>query len=86
MKKVEITIPCDSCGCSEYFAKTKNGRPCKIEVCKCLDDPNNYDVTIYKDNEEIEFQTHRCCKDEITDCLNGHFDIDINTVIHNCFE
>lgn len=84
MSKVEIDIPCDVCGCSSYDAKTIDGRDCELQVCKCEDGSGDYEVTIYDLDGEVIYETHRCDKEDITACLNSRFQINPDTIRHEC--
>lgn len=84
MTKIKIEIPCDTCGCSTYNAMTKEGMKCELQVCKCEDGSGAYEVTINKLNGDVLYETHRCNKEDITDCINGRFSIDPNSISHEC--
>jgi hypothetical protein len=84
MSKIEIEIPCDTCGCSTYDAMTTDGKKCKLQVCKCEDGSGDYEVTINELNGEVLHETHRCDKKDITDCLNGRFSINADSITHEC--
>lgn len=84
MSKVNIEIPCDVCGCSTYEAKMTNGEDCILEVCKCEDGSGEYEVTIYGVDGEQTYEMHRCDKNDITDCINGRFNINPETIKHEC--
>lgn len=84
MSKVNIEIPCKSCGCSTYEAKTENGEDCLLEICKCDDGSGEYEVTIFTNVGEPLYEMHRCDKNDITDCINSRFNINPETISHDC--
>jgi hypothetical protein len=43
-------------------------------------------VTIIPENEsDIQHEKHQCSKEEIADCLSVRFNIDLNSMNHQCF-
>jgi hypothetical protein len=83
---MKINIPCPDCGCQYCDAATVSGEKVKIEICRCNDGSGEFDVTIIPENEsDIQHEKHQCSKEEIADCLSVRFNIDLNSMNHQCF-
>jgi hypothetical protein len=83
---MKINIPCDTCGCQECDATTNNGEKVKISICRCSDGSGQFDVSIEPyDGSEIIYETHQCSKSDIEDCLNNRYNVDLNSMSHECF-
>lgn len=81
-----INIPCSSCGCQYCNAETINGEKVRIEICRCYDGSNEYDVTITSDNnDEIQYEKHQCSSEELENCLISRFNIVIESINHECY-
>lgn len=81
-----INIPCPTCGCQYCDAETKTGKKVKIEICRCQDGSGEFDVTIiHSESGETTYEKHQCPKEDISDCLTSRFNIDLNTMHHECF-
>lgn len=81
-----INIPCPSCGCQYCDAVTKTGEKVRIEICRCVDGSNEFDVTIVRNESNmIDYEKHQCSEEEIELCLTSRFNIDINSINHECF-
>ncbi|WP_298143022.1 hypothetical protein [Flavobacterium sp.] len=80
-----INIPCPSCGCQYCEAETLSGEKVRIEICRCNDGSNEFDVTITNDNElETQYEKHQCAKEELESCLISRFNINIKSIDHKC--
>mgnify|MGYP000359278801 FL=1 len=78
----KITIPC-TCGCGKWLAKNKKGEDVIIQICRCEDGSGDYDVSIIEGGETKE-EKHRCTRAEVEDCISNRFNIDLNSMSHNC--
>jgi len=83
---MKINIPCPYCGVQRCDAKTKSGDPVIIEIWRCLDGSGEFAVQIKKkDGSPDDFETYRCSKDEIENCLTSRFHINLESISHECF-
>ncbi len=83
---MKITIPCIKCGCQYCEAQTNAGENVSIAICRCNDGSGEFEVTITPTKKgEIEYEKHQCVKEEIESCLASRFNVDINTINHQCF-
>lgn len=83
---MKINIPCPNCGCQYCEAETKSGDKVKIEICRCNDGSGEFDVSIIPTNVmEVKYEKHQCSEKDITDCLTTRFNIDLNSMNHQCF-
>lgn len=83
---MKINIPCPNCGCQYCEAETKSGEKVKIEICRCDDGSGEFDVSITPEDEsQIQYEKHQCAKEDIEDCLIARFNIDLNSMNHQCF-
>jgi len=81
-----INIPCPSCGCQYCEAETKLGEKVKIEICRCNDGSSEFNVSIiYSNGNNTQNEKHQCSKNDIEGCLTTRFKIDLNSMIHKCF-
>ena len=81
-----INIPCPSCGCQYCEAETLKGEKVRIEICNCNDGSGDYTISIIPTNgSEIIEEKHQCTKEEIEQCLTSRFNIDLNSMNHQCF-
>ncbi len=82
---MKIKIPCPDCGCQHCEATTKSGEKVSIEICKCNDGSGEFEVTIIPEGaSEIEYEKHQCSEDDIAGCLAARFNIDLNSMNHQC--
>jgi len=82
---MKINIPCSSCGCQTCDAKNKSGDDVIIQICSCNDGSGNYDIEITPKHGGVSiYETHRCPSQEIEICLSNRFDIDIDSINHEC--
>jgi len=79
----KINIPC-SCGCGKWEAKTKKGDDIIIQICRCQDGSGEYDVSIIDENGKASEEKHRCSKSEVEGCISNRFNIDVDSMSHNC--
>ena len=83
---MKINIPCPNSGCQYCDAETKSGEKIKIEICRCYDGSGEFEVSIIPgDGCEIQYEKHQCGKDDIENCLTARFNIDLNSMNHQCF-
>ncbi|MBK9680361.1 MAG: hypothetical protein IPO69_16085 [Saprospiraceae bacterium] len=83
---MKINIPCAQCGCQNCDATTKSGEKVRIEICRCQDGSGEFDVSIIpKDGSQIQNEKHQCAEEEIEKCLTSRFNIDLDTMNHQCF-
>ncbi len=83
---MKINIPCPNCGWQYCEAETKSGEKVKIEICRCDDGSGEFNVSITTEgSSQKEYEKHRCAKEEIEDCLTARFNIDLNSMNHQCF-
>lgn len=81
-----INIPCPNCGCQYCEAETKSGEKVRIEICRCNDGSGEFDVSIIPAVEsEIKYEKHQCSQKDIADCLAARFNVDLNSMNHQCF-
>jgi hypothetical protein len=81
-----FNILCPSCGCQYCEAETKNGEKVRIEICRCNDGSGEFNVSIIpEDKSQMEYEKHQCSEKEIESCLTSQFNIDINSLNHQCF-
>mgnify|MGYP001295624866 CR=1 FL=1 len=83
---MKINIPCAECGCQYCAAEMKSGEKVNIEICKCNDGSGEFEVTIYPEgsNEPLN-EKHQCNENELAGCLTSRFNIDLNSMNHQCF-
>ena len=82
---MKISIPCPDCGCMFCDAQTKNGENVTIDICKCNDGSGEYEVTIYPEgSDEPLNEKHQCTENDLAGCLASRFNIDVNTINHQC--
>ena len=80
-----IKIPCPSCGCQYCDAKTTSGEIVKIDICRCKDGIDEFDITIKHCNtSEILYEKHQT-ESELVSSLSNRFNIDLNSMSHKCF-
>jgi len=83
---MKINIPCPDCGCQTCAAKTKTGEAVTIQICRCNDGSGEYEVSIIPiDGSDIQNEKHQCPSSEIETCISNRFDVDIESMSHNCF-
>lgn len=83
---MNIKIPCPSCGCQYCEAETQSGEKVKIEICRCQDGSGEFEVTIFRaDSGKSEYEKHQCSEKDIADCLIARFQIDLDSMSHQCF-
>ncbi|OJU28180.1 MAG: hypothetical protein BGN92_10035 [Sphingobacteriales bacterium 41-5] len=83
---MKINIPCPNCGCQYCEAETKYGKKVKIEICRCNDGSGEFEVSIFPDNgNEPEYEKHQCSQEDIATCLANRFNIDLDSMNHQCF-
>ncbi|MGB4773315.1 MAG: hypothetical protein WBP58_17755 [Chitinophagaceae bacterium] len=81
-----INIPCPSCGCQYCDAQTKAGEKVKIEICRCDDGSGEFEVTIqHHSTGQVAYEKHQCAKEDIAGCLTSRFNIDLDSMSHECF-
>lgn len=82
---MKINIPCPDCGCQTCEAETRAGKKVEIQICRCNDGSGEFDVSVIPaDGSEPTYAKHQCSEDELADCLTAEFQIDLNTLDHNC--
>lgn len=80
-----INIPCPSCGCQYCEAETNSKEKVRIEICRCDDGSGEFDVTIIpSDGSQIKHEKYQCPEAEIENCLKSRFNIDLDTMYHEC--
>lgn len=83
---MKINIPCPDCGCQYCDAETTSGEKVKIEICRCDDGSGEFEVSITdEETKETLYEKHQCSAAEIEDCLTSRFNIDLNSMNHQCF-
>jgi hypothetical protein len=83
---MKINIPCTNCGCQTCEAETKTGEKVSIQICRCNDGSGEFEITINPTNNgEPEYEKHQCPESEIVSCLTSRFNIDLNSMNHQCF-
>jgi len=83
---MKINIPCPSCGCQSCDAETTTGEEVSIEVCRCNDGSGEFNVNIIpKSKGDVKYEKHQCSESEIESCLTSRFNIDLNSMNHQCF-
>lgn len=83
---MKLKIPCDSCGCQHCDASTKLGEKVHIKICRCEDGSSQFEILISYENGKIENENYQCEEREVEDCLNSRFNIDLQSMKHECFE
>lgn len=83
---MKVKIPCPYCGCQYCNASTKAGEKVSIEICRCNDGSGEFEVTIIQnENREPLYEKYQCCEDDIASCLTARFNIDLDSMRHQCF-
>lgn len=83
---MKVQIPCPSCGCQYCKAKTNTGEEVRIEICRCQDGSGEFEVTIFHNGTgNIENEKHQCTEKEISSCLSTRFNVDLDSMSHQCF-
>lgn len=83
---MKINIPCQNCGCQYCEATTLSGEKMKIEICRCNDGSGEFDVAIYPEDGSLsQYEKHQCPKSEIENCLTARFNINLESINHQCF-
>lgn len=83
---MKVNIPCPNCGCQYCEAETKAGEKVRIEICRCQDGSGEFDVSIIPNEDgEIKYEKNQCSENDIAGCLASRFDIDLNSMNHQCF-
>ena len=81
-----IKIPCPNCGCQYCEATTKSGENVRITICRCHDGSGEFDVTIEScDGQPTTYEKYQCSEKDIEHCLTSRFNINLQTMNHNCF-
>lgn len=83
---MKLKIPCESCGCQHCDATTKSGESVHLQICRCEDGSSQFDIMITDENGNTINETHQCNEKDVEDCLNSRFNIDLESMSHECFE
>ena len=81
-----INIPCTHCGCQTCEAETTIGQIVQLEICRCNDGSNEFEISItpLQANSNPEYEKHQCSANEIAECLSSRFNINITSITHRC--
>lgn len=83
---MKVNIPCPNCGCQYCDAETRAGEKVKIEICRCNDGSGEFEISIISDeSQETQYEKHQCSENDIAGCLTTRFNIDIDSINHQCF-